>query len=63
MVSKISLQNNEEIRVSFNKNSFLRFMNAMGMISKEAQKSAGISWRQYKSGKARVINDANDLLA
>ncbi len=63
MVSKISIQNNEEIRVSFNKNSFLRFMNAMGMISKEAQKSAGISWRQYKSGKARIINDANDLLA
>ena len=63
MLSKMSIQNNKEITLSFNKKSFLHFMNAMGMISKEAKKSADLSWRQYKRGEYKVLKDVNDLLA
>jgi len=63
MVTKIAIQNNKEISISFNKSSFLRFVHAMGMISDEAKKSATISWNQYKKGKSYILKDANDLLS
>jgi len=63
MISKMSIQNNKEINISFNRSSFLRFMNAMGMISKDAQKSANISWRQYKRGEYKILKDTKELLS
>lgn len=63
MVSKISLQNDKEISISFDRASFLRLINALGMISGEAKKSANISWRQYKKGESHLLKDAQELLS
>jgi hypothetical protein len=60
---KFSVENSKDIKLTFNRASLLGLINAMGLISKDAQKSASISWRQYKTGKAKVLNDANSLLA
>lgn len=60
---KFSVQKNKDISLTFNKSSLFRLINAMGLISNDAQKSANLSWRQYKTGKSKILNNANDLLA
>lgn len=59
---KFSVQKNKDISLTFNKSNLFSLINAMGLISKEAQKSVNLSWRQYKSGKAKILSDANELL-
>lgn len=63
MVSKISVKNNNDIVITLNRASLFSLMNSMGLISKEAKKSADSSWRQYKRGESHLLVDAKDLLS
>lgn len=53
---------NKEIKLTLNKASFLRFVSAIGLVSKEAEKSARISLSQYRKGEYKVLRNSKNLL-